>query len=169
MRQAVLLALSLSVVMPVGAQSKRGSEDVKSESQRPASDAHSFMELFGKLERDWGLAAEQNNQKSLNEIMATEFIERDAADPENMITRTNWMQKRLSDYKLDPLQIRSMTIRAFLGNAVVSFVQKQKTNQSGEGGSYDHFIVDVWVANHGKWQVVSRFSSLVIPAGVERP
>jgi len=150
-------------------QSKHNLEDVKSEEQRPASDAHSFMELFGKLERDWGLAVEKKDQKSLNEIMADEFIERNAADPENMITRTKWMQEQSSDYKLDPLQIRSMTIRAFLGNAVVSFVQKQKATQNGAGRSAEYFIVDVWMANHGKWQVASRFSSLVGQTCVERP
>jgi hypothetical protein len=169
MRRAVLLAVLLSVAVPVVPQSKHNSEDVKSEEQRPASDAHSFMELFGKLERDWGLAVEKKDQKSLNEIMADEFIERDATDPENTITRTKWMQKRLSDYKLDPLQIRSMTIRAFLGNAVVSFVQKQKATQNGAGRSAKYFIVDIWVANHGKWQVASRFSSVVSQTGVQRP
>ena len=79
------------------------------------------------------------------------------------------MQERLSDYKLDPLQIRSMTIRAFLGNAVVSFVQKQKATQNDAGRTAEYFIVDVWVANHGKWQVASRFSSVVSQMGVDRP
>ncbi len=169
MREAVFLVVLFSVAMPVVAQSKHKPEDVKSEEQRPASDAHSFMELFGKLERDWGLAAEKRDQKTLNEIMADEFIERDATDPETVLTRTKWMQKRLSDYTLDPLQIRSMTIRAFLGNAVVSFVQKQKATQNGAGRSAEYFIVDVWVANHGKWQVASRFSSVVSQTGVDRP
>ena len=169
MRKAVLLGVLLSVAVPVVPQSKQKPEDVNSEEQRPASDAHSFMELFGKLERDWGLAVEKKDQKSLNEIMADEFIERDTTDPENMITRTKWMQERLSDYTLDPLQIRSMTIRAFLGNAVVSFVQKQKATQNGAGRSAEYFIVDVWMANHGKWQVASRFSSLVGQTCVERP
>jgi hypothetical protein len=168
MRQAVVLAVLLSVALPVVAQSKHNPYNLKSEEQRSTADAQSFMELFGKLERNWGLAAEEKNQKSLDEIVADEFIERDASDPENTITRTQWMQKRLSDYKLDPLQIRSMTIRAFLGNAVVSFVQKQKATQNGAGGGAEYFIVDVWVANHGKWQVASRFSSLVSQTGANR-
>jgi hypothetical protein len=91
MRQAALLAVLLSVAVYVVAQSKRTPEGPKSEVQRPASDGHSFIELFGRLERDWGLAAEKKDQKSLNEIMADEFIERDATDPENMITRMKWM------------------------------------------------------------------------------
>jgi hypothetical protein len=161
MRQALLLALLFSVAVPVVAQKKHKPEEARSEEQRPASDAHSFMELFGKLERDWGLAAEKKDEKSVYEIMADEFIERDATDPENVITRTKWMQERLSDYTLDPLQIRSMTIRAFLGNAVVSFVQKQKATHNGADRRAEYFIVDVWVANHGKWQVASRFSSVV--------
>jgi hypothetical protein len=169
MRQAVLLGILLSIAVPVVAQRKHNPEDVKSEGQRPASDAHSFIELFSKLERDWGLAAERKDQKSLDEIMAAEFIERSAADPENTITRSKWMQERLPNYKLDPHQIRSMTIRAFLGNAVVSFVQKQKATQNGTGRSADYFIIDVWVADHGKWQVASRFSSLVSPTSVDRP
>src|SRR5713101_4477181 len=169
MRQALLLALLFSVAVPVVAQKKhKPPEEARSEEQRPASDAHSFTELFGKLERDWGLAAEKK-EKSVDEIMADEFIERDATDPENVITRTKWMQERLSDYTLDPLQIRSMTIRAFLGNAVVSFVQKEKATQNGAGRSAEYFIVDVWVANHGKWQVASRFSSVVSQTGVGRP
>jgi hypothetical protein len=161
MRQAILLAVLLSVAMPVVAQRKHKPEDVKSEEERSASDARSFMELFGKLERDWGLAAEKKDLMSLNAIMAEEFIERDAADPDHPVTRANWLQKRLANYNLDPLQIRSMTIRAFLGNAVVSFVQKQKASPFTRE-SAEYLIVDVWVVNHGKWQVASRFSSAVV-------
>lgn len=169
MRQAILLAVLLSVAMLVVAQRKHKPEDVKSEEQRAASDARSFMELFGKLERDWGLAAEKKDLTSLNAIMAEEFIERDAADPDHAVTRATWLQERLTNYNLDPLQVRSMTIRAFLGNAVVSFVQKQKTNQPARE-SAECLIVDVWVVNHGKWQVASRFSSAVVARNLsDRP
>jgi hypothetical protein len=161
MRQAILLAVLLSVAMPVVAQRKHEPEDVKSEEERSASDARSFMELFAKLERDWGLAAEKKDLMSLNAIMAEEFIERDATDPDHPVTRANWLQERLTNYNLDPLQIRSLTIRAFLENAVVSFVQKQKANQPTRE-SAEYLIVDVWVVNHGKWQVASRFSSAVV-------
>jgi hypothetical protein len=161
MKRAILLAVLLSVAMPVVAQRKRQAEDVKSEEERSASDARSFMELFGKLERDWGLAAEKRDLVSLNAIMAAEFVERDATDPEHPITRENWLQERLTNYNLDPLQIRSMTIRAFLANAVVSFVQKEKANQASRG-SDEYLIVDLWIVNHGKWQVASRFSSAMV-------
>lgn len=161
MRRAILLAILLSVAMPVVAQKKHKPEDVKPEEDRSASDARSFMELFGKLERDWGLAAEKKDLTSLNAIMAAEFIERDATDPEHPVTRENWLQERLTNYRLDPLQIRSMTIRAFLGNAVVSFVQKEKANQPSRARD-EYLIVDLWIVNHGKWQVASRFSSAMV-------
>jgi len=156
-----LIALLLSVTPPSGAQGKHTREASTSEDQRPASDAHSFMELFGKLERDWGLAAEKKDHKFLDDIMAEEFSERTAADPQNKIAKASWIQKRLLDYDLDPLQIRSMTIRAFMEDAVVSFVQSRKATKNSASQGADVFIVDVWVVNHGKWQVASRFSSAV--------
>ncbi len=161
MRLAILLAVLLSVAMPVVAQRKHQAEDVKSEEERSASDARSFMELFGKLERDWGLAAEKKDLTSLNAIIAAEFIERDATDPEHPVTRESWLQERLTNYNLDPLQIRSMTIRAFLGSAVVSFVQREKASQPSRGND-EYLIVDLWIVNHGKWQVASRFSSAAV-------
>jgi hypothetical protein len=160
MRNAMLLAVLLSLATPLAAQKKHKPEEVHSEEERPASDAHSFMELFSKLERDWVLAVQKKDQVSVDAIVAPEFIERDATDPDHIITRAEWMEKNLPDYKLDPLGIRSMTIRAFLGNAVVSFVQKAMPSGSGRSG--DYFMVDVWVTNHGKWQVASRCASPVV-------
>jgi len=159
MSKALLLVLLLSLVVPVAAQRKHKSEEVGSEANRAASDARSFLELFSKLERDWGLAAQKRDQVSLDATVAPEFIERDATDPDHTITRAEWMEKSLANYTLDPLSIRSMTIRAFLGNAIVSFVQKQKATPSGADRNGDFFIVDLWVVNHGNWQVATRFIS----------
>jgi hypothetical protein len=163
-RKTLLFATLLALIVPVAAQKKQNPEAAKSEEDRPASDARSFMELFGKLERDWGLAVQKKDQPSLDAMVAAEFVERDAIDPEHIVTRAEWMERNLKDYDLDPLGIRSMTVRAFLGNAVVVFVQKQRPTRSGSGPGKDYFIVDLWVTNQGKWQVASRSISPV-PAG----
>jgi len=161
MRKVWFCLLLLSLVTPAAAQERSKGEDVTPERDRPASDAHSFVELFTKLERDLELAAHTKNQTSLDALVAPEFTERAAIDPEHPVARTEWMEKVLPDYKLDPLGIRSMVIRAFLGNAVVSFVQKQEVPASGGAANRDYFIVDLWVVNQGKWQVASRFMSPV--------
>jgi len=160
-KKASLLAILLYLVATVSAQRTHKPETGKPEAERPATDAHSFMELFSKLERDWGLAVQKKDEGYLDGVVATEFVERDAIDPDHIVTRAEWMESNLRDYVLDPFAIRSMTVRAFLGNAVVSFVQKQKDNPSDHSRGSDYFIVDVWVTNQGKWQVASRSISLV--------
>ena len=153
-----LLALAILhlLALPLAAQAQRQhSATEKSIENRRASDSHSFMELFNKLERDWGLAVQKKDRAFLDSIVAPEFIERDAADPRHTITRSEWMDKNLANYTLDPLSVQSMTIRAFLGNAVVSFVQKQTVSDSSTPD--DYFIVDLWVTNNGQWRVASRF------------
>lgn len=161
MRNALHFAVLILLVASLAAQKKHKPEGVKSEEERSASDARSFMELFSKLERDWAVAVQKNDQGSLDAIVANEFVERDAAYPDKTVTRAEWMKKNIKDYGLDPLAIRSMTVRAFLGNAVVTFVQKQKAAPSGTNQSGVYLIVDLWVNNHGKWQVASRSLSPV--------
>ena len=156
MKTACLLAVLLSLVMPVTGQERSKPEDITPEKDRPASDAHSFMELFSKLEYQLALAAQKKDQADLDTFVAPEFIARDANDPDHVITKTEW-EKALPDCKLDPVGIRSVVIRAFLRNTVVSFVQKQ-TRSAGGVRTLDWFIVDLWVANRGKWQLASRFA-----------
>ncbi len=52
---------------------------------------------------------------------------------------------------------RAMTIRAFLGVAIVSFVRSEGATTSSDNTSNDSLIVDVWETNHGKWQPAARF------------
>jgi hypothetical protein len=156
MRKFRILVFLLLFAEPLLAQKTPKSEAVTPEPERTASDAHSFMELFSKLERDFGLSVLKRDQTSLEAFLAPEFVERDAANPDQMITKAQWLARDLKLYNLDPLGIRSMTIRAFVRNAVVSFVQKQRTDVPASGRSHDYVIVDVWVINHGRWQLASR-------------
>jgi hypothetical protein len=50
-----------------------------------------------------------------------------------------------------------MTIRAFLGVAIVSFVRSERAIIRGSDTNTDFLIVDVWETNHGKWQPAARF------------
>lgn len=156
MRRLAPLTLLVLFAGGLAAQKTPKSEAVTPEPQRAASDAHSFMELFSKLERDLGLDAQKKDQASIEGLLAPEFVERDAADPDHMITRAQWIERSLKTYNLDPLGIRSMSIRSFVKNAVVSFVQKQSVDATASGRGAEYLIVDIWVIDHGKWQIASR-------------
>ncbi len=161
MRKVLLFAIMLCLCLSSQAQKKHKSETSTPESERSAQNAHSFMEMFSKLERDWMHAVQKRDQVALDALLAPEFIERRSTDPGHDVLRADWMQEALNNYKLDSFSAREMVIRAFLGNAVVSFVQSRKVTAAGAGAdrSGDFFIVDLWVVNHGNWQVAARFVS----------
>ncbi len=117
------------------------------------------MEMFNKLERDWMQAVQKRDQAALDALLAPEFIERRSTDPGHDVPRADWMQDALNNYKLDSFSARDMVIRAFLGNAVVSFVQSRKATAAGADRSGDFFIVDLWEVNQGNWRVAARFVS----------
>ena len=157
MRKGLLLLLIMCAYLPVSAQQKHRKEEPTPEAERPASEAHSFMELFTKLERDWILAVQHKDKAALDNILAPEFIVRSSADPEHPVLRTDWMQEALSKWEIRSYSHHAMAIRAFAADAIVSFLQTQEATIDGKDRSGDYFIVDLWVVNHGNWQVAARY------------
>ncbi len=160
MKRAVMAAIILCISGGVYGQREKP-ERATPEAQRPASDAHSFMELFTKLERDWMLAVQRKDQVALESILAPEFMERTAADPQHPIPRADWIKNAIIDYNLQSFEIQDVSIRSFLDNAVISFEERLHNTKSGRDDSSRYFIVELWIVNHGRWQVARRFSSLM--------
>ncbi len=157
-RVALLVVLALLVPANVFAQRKEHKPEQQTpEVERSASDAHSFMELFTKLERDWMGACQRKDRNALEDILAPEFIVRASSDPEHPVGRADWIQDALTNHQITSYGFRAMTIRAFLGVAIVSFVQSEQATMSGTKSNTDSLIVDIWEANHGKWQPAARF------------
>jgi Domain of unknown function (DUF4440) len=152
---ALLLSLSLAVPGTAQSTNRRGQEAPQKE--EPASEARSFMELFTKLERDWIQALQKKDKTALDAILAPEFTLRSSENPENPLARADWIQHALTSYDIRSFSHRAMAIRAFLGVAVVSFVQSQQATMDGKDRSGDYLIVDLWEANHNKWQVTARY------------
>ena len=134
-------------------------EKETNEADRPATDAHSFMELFTKLERDWLLAIQHKDKQALDNILAPEFILRSAGDPEHLVRRADWMEQALNNWEIRSFSDRSMAIRAFAAEAVVSFVHREQATFNGKDATGDYFVVDLWIVNQGKWQVAARYVS----------
>lgn len=151
-----LLFLSWSAHTCV-AQGVHKSEQSSAYDRRPASDAHSFQELFQKLERQWIDAAQAQNKDSLETILAPEFMYWRSEDPDHPIPRAEWLQQALARADTGHLSPGEMTIRAFVGSAVVSFELTHHAPDAGSDQVARYFIVDLWVVNHGQWQVADRY------------
>jgi hypothetical protein len=157
MKEALFFALILSFSFPSFGQREK-KEHKTPEAQRPASDAHSFIELFTKLERDWMLAVEHKDRAALESLLAPEFNERTASDPEHPVSRAAWIDRAVADFDLRSFNIRYLAIRSFLDNAVISFEENQQVTVGGVDRSGRYFVVEVWVSKGDRWQAASRFS-----------
>jgi hypothetical protein len=163
--KTVALLLVLALLLPVNTlaqRKKREKETQTPQAERQAADSHSFMELFTKLERDWMNAAQKKDREALDELLAPEFMMRTAADPEHPVSRAEWIQDMLTNHDVQSYSFRDVTIRAFLGVTVVSFIESQQAMIKGKESSGDWLVVDIWETNHGKWQPAVRF---VAPTG----
>jgi hypothetical protein len=153
----------LALVLPLHsttfcvAQGTQQGEQVKRENDVIAPDSRSYMELFAKLEDNWMKAAKEKDKNALETIMAPEFVLRTAENPETLISRADWIEQAGARYDGHSFSQRAMVIRAFLGVAVVSFVQEERVSENAKNRSRDYFIVDVWKASHEKWQVCARY------------
>lgn len=147
-----LLCLFLPV-LPCSAQKKAE----KPENERPAADAHSFEELFQKLERNWIEAVQQKNKDALDALLAPEFIYWTSQAPDKPTARADWLQHSLTRDETGTFSQGAMFIRAFVGSAVVSFELTRSDRAGGKNQVEHYFIVDLWEVNHGQWQVADRY------------
>jgi hypothetical protein len=164
MTKALFALLLLFTCIAAPAQKPHEKPSQSSEGNRPASDAHSFMELFTKLEDSVASAVQKKDRPALDKTLAPEFIIRSSDDPEHPVTRAQWLRKDLEEGNISSFHQRAFAIRAFASEAIVSYVQKQKATLGSANRSGNFFIVDVWVVNHGEWQLAARYLSRV-----ERP
>jgi Domain of unknown function (DUF4440) len=157
----LLLAGVLLLSFNAAAQKKKQKETQAAEVERQTSDARSFVELFTKLEMQWMEAVQKKDREALDAMLAPEFLVRSSVDPEHSVSRTDWMRDVLTNSEIRSYSFSAMTIRAFLGVAIVGFVESEQATTRAKEFDGERLIVDVWQANHGKWQPVMRFSAPV--------
>jgi hypothetical protein len=161
MRQRLIVAVLLLFCLALSSVGqKTHTRPEHADNDGPVPDARSFMELFSKLELRLDQAVHKKNEASLDEMLAPEFSLRSSINPETPLSRASWIEKALASRDNRACTHEAMTIRAFVGVAVVSFVCRQKAPVGGKGIGSEYLIVDVWEANHQKWQVGARYMAL---------
>lgn len=171
MRRPILFTILLLLFPGIlgWGQVRRPREQEKPEKDRSAADAHSFVELFSKLENNWVQAEQRRDSAALDAILAPEFSMIRSEHPETPVSRAEWMQRALHVDRIQYWKQHAMNIRAFLNVAVVSFVQSQKAMCDGSDCSGEYLIVDVWEASHGQWKVAERYISPVLDHSIRYP
>jgi hypothetical protein len=111
---------------------------------------------FHDLERQLTIAAQKNDQSTLNRLLANEFEVWTPAPPGDPVPRAAWLTHKTPGAP-DAFSIRQMAVRALDDHAVASFVLIEGTGarQAAE------FIVDVWSRSGGEWKLTDRYTSPV--------
>jgi hypothetical protein len=156
-----VLLLCCLALSSAGQKTHKRPEQVNDNASVP--DARSFTELFDKLELKLEQAVREKSENSLDALLAPEFSFRSARNPETLLSRASWIEKTLASHDDRGLSHAALTIRAFKGVAVVSFVSRQKLFNSKKGPSSSYLIIDVWEATQDRWQVGARYAA---PTGV---
>jgi hypothetical protein len=128
------------------------------EAPHATSSARSFADLFEGLESDVGRAIQGKNIHALDSLLAPEFSIRSSMKPESPRPRAEWIQDLSAAGGGCAVDRRATRIRAFLGVAVVSFVQScRNTDNSANSANAEYLIVDVWATFHSKWRISERY------------
>jgi hypothetical protein len=122
---------------------------------------------FTRLEMQWMDALAAKDEATLQAIVAPEFsIIGVGSTAEDLTTdRASWMRVGL----LRPFpkhDVSNLKVTRLADVAIVQFVLSgtyPPKSLTQEGGRLDFITTDVWAKRNGKWQVVSRHSSLPRP------
>jgi hypothetical protein len=130
------------------------------ERRTPERGIASFMELFANLERQCATAIQKQDKAALDQLLASEFIFRNANDADHVMQRSDWLDVALPTYKLGSFNQSGVAVRVFPGDiALVSFVQSQEAEVGNKKESGKFLVVDVWIANREirQWQLAQRY------------
>jgi hypothetical protein len=163
LQSALLLLVVFRMSISVSAQQPQRQDDsaLVREQDRPVADSHSFMELFTKLEDQLAHAVQGKDRSGLEPLLAPEFIVRNAEDAGHPALREAWISDAMTGPQIGSISNNTIAIRAFIGVAIVSFMQEEQQKVNGKDRTARFFIVDVWEVNHQHWQAAERFMSPV--------
>jgi hypothetical protein len=149
------ISLIILVILAVSCVAQEREEREKPD----PNDIRSFETLFGRLERGLSLAIQKQDQGQIATFLAPEFVLRDSVVPTQIVSRSQWVERAATTDKVRSFEQRDTVIRAFMGVAVVSFVQEETLTRSGRKSA--RMLTDVWAAKQGKWLLAQRFSAPV--------
>jgi hypothetical protein len=129
--------------------------------------ADSDVSEFTRLELQWMDALAAKDEATLQALVAPEFRIIGAGSTVDELTtdRASWMRVGLAR-PFPRHEVSRVKVTRLADVAIVQFVLSgtyPPRSLTPEGGRLDFLTTDVWAKRDGKWQVVSRHSSLPRP------
>ena len=111
------------------------------------------------VQQRWMEAVSRKDDPALDEILGDEYVLVSARL--GFVDREGWLAM-VPDYDIEEFEYLDSDIHVYGGAAVSNSRCRQKATFKGQDLSTVFYLTDVWVNRNGRWQVVSRHSSIAL-------
>ena len=118
-------------------------------------------EQLAQFQEDWMRAVQERDAETLERIVAQGFRFMAIHLAPEPMTREQWMSAALGGYHITSFAYLSMDVDVFGDTAVVHSRYSQVANLDVTNLTNTFRLTDVWSRIDGRWQVVTRHSSIL--------
>src|SRR5207244_42648 len=145
MRRRFIVGCLLAAVLPAFGQEKA------------AKKAGSVEEMLMKMERDWVDASLKNDVKSMDTIMADDWV---GTNYLGTFTKAQVLgDMKAGQVSSTSIQLGEMKVRVYGDTAVVTGSDTEKSSYKGKDTSGKYTWTDIFVRRNGRWQAVASQST----------
>ena len=116
-----------------------------------------------ELTEAWVDAVARRDVETLEELLAPEFTF--TAGHRGTLGRAEWLETTHRRYVVDEHELEEVAVEVFAEAAVVRSRLRQRGSMDGERRDLTYVLTDTWIRRDGRWQVVARHSSPLVPLG----
>jgi ketosteroid isomerase-like protein len=109
------------------------------------------------VQHRWMEAASRKDEPALNAILGDEYVLISARL--GFVDRDGWLAMG-PDYNIEDFEYLESDVRVYGDTAVSNSRYRQKATFKAQDLSALFYLTDVWVNRDGRWQVVTRHSSI---------
>jgi ketosteroid isomerase-like protein len=144
------------------AEYKPGSPDSSAAPGLSAPATNSVEQEIVNAEKDWMRAVASGDEATLRRLVGDEFAFTSAYSTGEVAGKDDFIKNALTGVKGMDFELHDSRIHVYGDAAVVNTGMKIKYTFNGQDRSGDYLVTDVWVRRDGRWQVVTRHSSLPV-------
>jgi ketosteroid isomerase-like protein len=141
------------------AEYKEGSEPPKSPAKASASSEG--QELIN-AEQEWMTAVAKHDEAALRRIVADDFTMTSAFSTGELENKDSFLKNATQGVTGMSFEYHDTQVHMYGDTGVVKTRVKITYTFNGQDRSGDYMVTDVWVNRDGRWQVVTRHSSLPV-------
>lgn len=113
-----------------------------------------------ELSHAWMNAWIEKDEARLNQLLADDFLITSARSAGELANKSDYMQNALHGWTANTFTYERLQVRLYEETAIVHSFARQTATVDGKDWSGEFLLTDVWVKRDGRWQVVTRHSSV---------